>query len=57
MDTAIGLAFALAHGVMYSTGFALALPGQALVATLVIMAVTANAAYTIFSCKAAKEPP
>lgn len=55
LDTVIGLAFALAlglfifliykktfSGVMYSTGFALALPGLSLVTTLVIMAVTSN---------------
>ena len=53
VDTLIGLLFALAlglfifivykktfSGVMYSTGFALTLPGLALVTTLVIMAVT-----------------
>ena len=55
LDTVIGLAFALAlglfiflvykktfSGVMYSTGFALTLPGLSLVTTLVIMAVTSN---------------
>ncbi len=55
IDTVIGLSLALAlglfiflvykktfSGVMYSTGFALALPGLALVTTLVIMAVTSN---------------
>lgn len=55
LDTVIGMAFALAlglfiflvykktfSGVMYSTGFALALPGLSLVTTLVIMAVTSN---------------
>lgn len=55
IDTVIGLFFALAlglfiflvykktfSGVMYSTGFALTLPGLTLVTTLVIMAVTSN---------------
>lgn len=55
LDTLIGMAFALAiglfiyliykktfSGVMYSSGFALALPGLSLVTTLVIMAVTSN---------------
>ena len=55
VDTLIGLLFALAlglfifivykktfSGIMYSTGFALTLPGLALVTTLVIMAVTSN---------------
>lgn len=55
LDTVIGLAFALClglfiflvykktfSGVMYSTGFALTLPGLSLVTTLVIMAVTSN---------------
>ncbi len=55
IDTFIGLAFALAmglfiflvykktfSGVMYSSGFAMALVGLALVTTLVIMAVTSN---------------
>lgn len=55
LDTLIGMVFALViglfifliykktfSGVMYSTGFALALPGLALVTTLVIMAVTSN---------------
>lgn len=55
VDTIIGMAFALAiglfifvvykktfAGVMYSSGFAMALVGLALVTTLVIMAVTSN---------------
>lgn len=55
LDTVIGLAFALVlglfiflvykktfTGIMYSTGFALTLPGLSLVTTLVIMAVTSN---------------
>lgn len=55
LDTIIGLAFALAlglfifivykktfNGVMYSTSFALTLPGLSLVTALVIMAVTSN---------------
>ncbi|MDO5557959.1 MAG: DUF4956 domain-containing protein [Oscillospiraceae bacterium] len=55
LDTVIGLGFALVlglfiflvykktfSGVMYSTGFALTLPGLSLVTTLVIMAVTSN---------------
>lgn len=55
VDTLIGLLFALAlgmfifivykktfSGIMYSTGFALTLPGLSLVTTLVIMAVTSN---------------
>lgn len=55
VDTLIGLLFALAlglfilivykktfAGIMYSTGFALTLPGLTLVTTLVIMAVTSN---------------
>ena len=55
IDTLIGMLFALAvglfvfliyrktfSGVMYSTGFAMALIGLALVTTLVIMAVTSN---------------
>lgn len=55
LDTLIGMAFALVlglfifliykktfTGVMYSTGFALTLPGLSLVTTLVIMAVTSN---------------
>ena len=55
LDTLLGMAFALAiglfiyliykktfSGVMYSSGFALALPGLSLVTTLVIMAVTSN---------------
>lgn len=55
LDTLIGLLFALAlglfifivykktfSGIMYSTGFALTLPGLSLVTTLVIMAVTSN---------------
>lgn len=54
-DTIIGMAFALVlglfifviykktlSGVMYSSGFALTLPGLSLVTTLVIMAVTSN---------------
>lgn len=55
VDTAIGMVFALViglfifmiykktfNGVMYSTGFAMALVGLSLVTTLVIMAVTSN---------------
>jgi len=55
IDTIIGMAFALViglfifviykktfSGIMYSTGFAMALVGLALVTTLVIMAVTSN---------------
>ena len=55
LDTLLGMAFALAiglfiyliykktfSGVMYSSGFALALPWLSLVTTLVIMAVTSN---------------
>lgn len=55
IDTLIGMAFALVlglfifiiykktfNGVMYSSGFALTLPGLSLVTTLVIMAVTSN---------------
>lgn len=55
IDTLVGMAFALViglfiftiykktfPGVMYSSGFALALPGLSLVTTLVIMAVTSN---------------
>ena len=55
LDTIIGLAFALAlglfifivykktfNGVMYSTSFAMTLPGLSLVTALVIMAVTSN---------------
>ena len=55
IDTLIGMAFALViglfifviykktfSGVMYSTGFAMALVGLSLVTTLVIMAVTSN---------------
>ena len=55
IDTLIGMVFAAViglfifsvyqktfHGVMYSSGFALALVGLCLVTTLVIMAVTSN---------------